>query len=138
MKIQHHDRWRSFFATLCLFAVALLYAPLGGAAWSLYSAACCTSGQCPIHGHHHQNSPASSPNPMDCGHEMPGTSKCTLSCCHNSEHSVVAPVLFVLPPIVNISAPSELNSSVIFPTASVDLRSLGPLSPPPRLSSAAA
>ena len=138
MKIPQQDRWRSFFATLCLVAVVLLYAPLAGAAWSLNSAACCTSGQCPVHGYHHQRAPASSRNPIGCGHEMPGMSKCTMSCCHNSDHPAIAPVLFVLPPAVNVSAPSSFKSSITFFKPSNDLRSIEPLSPPPRLFAAAA
>ncbi len=140
MKIPQQDRRRSFFATLCLVAVVLLYAPLAGAAWSLNSTACCTVGQCPVHGYHHQHSPASSRKQglMDCGREMPGMSKCTMSCCHDSDHPAIAPVMFVLPPAVSVSAPSSLKSCITFSKPSNDLRSIEPLSPPPRLSAAAA
>jgi hypothetical protein len=138
MKIQHQDRWRSFFATLCLVAVMLLYAPLAGAAWSLYSVACCTSGQCLIQGHHHQHSPVSSRNPMDCGHEMPGRSRCSISCCHNPDRTAIALLVFVLPPEITVSEPCLLKSSITLSKPSNDLHSIEPLSPPPRLFSAAA
>src|SRR5712692_10316628 len=134
MKIPHQDRLRSLFATLCFVAVVLLYAPFAAAAWSSYQSACCTSGQCPISGHHHHQSPAGPKNHMDCGHEMPGMSKCTMSCCHNSDHPALAPVLFLLPPAVNVSAPTGFKSSIALSTPVNDLRSIEPLSPPPRLS----
>src|ERR1700752_2498757 len=100
MTAQHQNRWRSFFATLCLVAAVLLYAPLGGAAWLLYSGACCTSGgKCPIHGHHHTQTPATSGHAMDCGHEMPGMAQCSMSCCHNPDRPPrPSPLLLLVAP----------------------------------------
>jgi hypothetical protein len=138
MTIRQQNRWRSFHAIACMFAVALLFAPLVAAAWSSYSAACCTSGQCPIHGHHHQHSSSGSENPMDCGHQMPGMAACSMSCCQNMDRPAISPGLFVLP------APLTLAASTIFaPFISLRepqnfLRSIKPLSPPPRFSPAAA
>jgi len=98
MTFRNQNRWRSFFATLCLVAVVLLYAPVGGAAWLLYSSACCTHGaQCPIHGHHHEQTPDNPEHAMDCGHKMPAIAQCSMSCCQNPDRPAVAPAIFVLP-----------------------------------------
>jgi len=118
--------------------IALLYAPLAGAAWSSYQMACCTSGQCPIPGHHHEKSPAAPANHMDCGHDMTGMMACSMSCCHDSDRSLFAPIVFVLPPptanaaVAVTKSPIELANPLDFP------RSIEPLSPPPRFVSAAA
>jgi len=121
-----------------LLVVVLLYAPLAGAAWSSYQSACCTSGQCPIPAHHHQKTPAEHANHMDCGHDMTGMMACAMSCCHDSDRSLVTSIAFVLPPAVAVAAsaaiesPIELANPLDFPC------SIEPLSPPPRFVSAAA
>jgi hypothetical protein len=138
MKSARQSRRRSIAAGICLLAVVLLYAPLAGAAWSSRQMACCASGQCPIPAHHHQNSPAAPANHMDCGHEMAGMTACSMSCCHDSDRSLVASMAFVLPPpavaaeATSIKSPIELAKPLDFP------RSIEPLSPPPRFLSAAA
>jgi len=137
MTLRDRQRWRSISASICLLVVVLLYAPLAGAAWSSYQSACCMSGQCPIPGHHHQKTPAAPANHMDCAHDMSGMMACTMSCCHNSDRSLVTSIAFVLPPSVTVAAlaaiksPVELAKPLDFP------RSIEPLSPPPRFSSAA-
>src|SRR5260370_7346365 len=82
MTLRDQHRRRSISASICLFVVVLLYAPLAGAAWSSYQSACCTSGQCPIPGHHHQKTPAPPPNhippPPDTSRIIP----CSLSFLH--------------------------------------------------------
>src|SRR5690348_14787251 len=139
MIVQHQNRWRSFFATLCLVAVVLLYAPLGGAAWLLYSGACCTSGgQCPIHGHHHTQTPATSGHAMDCGHKMPGMAQCSVSCCQNPDRPAVASAIFVLPAPVTVSAAATFESLTAFSGPRNSVISFEPLSPPPRLPAVAA
>jgi hypothetical protein len=134
------NRRRSIAASICLLTVVLLYAPLAGAAWSSYQAVCCLSGQCKIPAHHHQKTPATPANHMDCGHdghEMSGIMDCAMSCCHDSDRSLVTSIAFVLPPDVAaapsaaITSPIELAKPVNF------LRSIEPLSPPPRFVSAA-
>jgi len=141
MQTVRQNRLRSIAASICLLTVVLLYAPLAGAAWSSYQSACCMSGQCKIPAHHHQKTPAAPANHMDCGHEgheMSGMMACAMSCCHDSERSLVTSIAFVLPPnvpaeaSVAITSPIELAKSLNF------LRSIEPLSPPPRLVSAAA
>jgi len=92
MKSALHKRRRSISASICLLVVILLYAPLGGAAWTAYQSACCTSGQCPIAAHHHQKAPIAPANHMDCGHDMPGMIACAMSCCHDSDGSLLTSI----------------------------------------------
>lgn len=139
MTLRHQNRWRSSVATLCLVAVALLYAPFGAAAWALSSRSCCTSGaQCPIHGHHHMQRPASPGHAMDCGHEMAAMGKCSISCCHNPDRPAVAPFIFVLPAPVTVSATATFESLTALSRPENSFTSLEPLSPPPRFSTLAA
>jgi len=138
MQTARYNRWRSISASICLLMVILLYAPLAGAAWSSHQMACCASGQCPIPAHHHQKTPAAPADHMDCGHEMAGRTACSMSCCHDSDRSLVASMAFVLPPsavaaeATAIKSPIELTKPLDFP------RSIEPLSPPPRFILAAA
>lgn len=139
MTARPQNRLRSLFAMLCLVAVVLLYAPLGGAAWSLYSSACCTSGaECPIHGHRHAQVPARSDNAMDCGHDMPAMTQCSMSCCHNPDSPALAPVIFVLPAPFGASAAIGSEALVLAPGPQNTFYSIEPLSPPPRISLLAA
>src|SRR5882672_12471685 len=112
MESPRHRRWRSISTSICLLVVVLLYAPLAGAAWSSYQASCCTSDQCPIAGHHHQKAPAAPANQMDCGHDMPGMMACSMSCCHDSERSMVSAIAFVLPSPVAVIAPDGIKSLI--------------------------
>jgi hypothetical protein len=138
MQTARQNRRRSLSASICLLVVVLLYAPLAGAAWTAYQSACCTNGQCPIAAHHHQRAPVAPANHMDCGHDMPGMVACAMSCCHESDRSLLASVAFVLPPtmaaatVTAIKSPIELTKPFDFP------RSLEPVSPPPRFVFAAA
>lgn len=137
MQTAGHNRRRSISAGICLVAVVLLYAPLAGAAWSSYQMACCMSGQCPIPAHHHQKNPTAPANHMHCEHDMSGMMACSMSCCHDSERSLVTSMAFVLPPpaivaaMAGIKSPIEVAKPLDFP------RSIEPLSPPPRFLSAA-
>jgi hypothetical protein len=138
MIIRRQNRSRSFFAAICLLAVALLYAPLAAAAWSSYATACCGSDQCPIKEHHHQQSPAPPENHMDCGHEMARLSACTMSCCQNSDRQAITSMAFVLPSAVSVPPLAAFASAFEFPKLPDSLLSIAPLSPPPRLSPPAA
>ena len=137
MPTARQTRRRSISASICLLMVALLYAPFAGTAWVSYLTACCKSGQCPIAAHHHQRAPTAPASHMDCGHDMPGMMTCAVSCCHDSDRSLVTPVAFVLPPalvaadVAARKSPIELAKPLDFP------RSIEPLSPPPRLLPAA-
>jgi hypothetical protein len=138
MESGNHKRWRTVSASICLLVVALLYAPLAGTAWASYKASCCTADQCLITGHHHQKAPAAPANQMDCGHDMPGMMACSMSCCHDSERSIVSGIAFVLPSPVFAMPPIEIKSPIEPAKLLNFLRSLEPLSPPPRLAPAAA
>jgi hypothetical protein len=118
--------------------VVLLYAPLAGAAWASRQMACCASGQCPIPAHHHQKTPAAPANHMDCGHEMAGMTACSMSCCHDSDRSLVASMAFVLPPSTVADKATAIKSPIQLAKPSDFPRSIEPLSPPPRFLSAAA
>jgi hypothetical protein len=137
MQIARQNLRRSISASICLLMVVLLYAPLAGAAWSSYVSACCMSGQCPIAAHHHQKIPSAPANHMDCGHDMLGMMACAISCCHDSDRSLVTSIAFVLPPsltpdrMVAIKSPIEYAWPLDFP------RSVEPVSPPPRCLSSA-
>jgi hypothetical protein len=138
MTLREQHRRRSISASICLLVVVLLYAPLAGAAWASYQSACCMSGQCSIPAHHHQKAPAAPANHMDCEHDMGGMMACAMSCCHDSDRSLVTPIAFVLPPSLAVAAPAAIKS--LFELAKpLDFpRSIAPLSPPPRLVSMAA
>jgi hypothetical protein len=138
MTVQSQNRSRFFCSIACMLAMALLYAPLAVAAWSSYQAACCTSGQCPIKGHHHHQTPAVPENHMDCGHEMFGMSACSMSCCHYPERAVVSSSVFVFPAPIKILEPSALHTHIDSTKLTDLLRSVEPLSPPPRFLSVAA
>ncbi len=138
MHTVRHNRSRSISASICLLVVVLLYAPLAGAAWSSYRSACCTSGQCPIPAHHHQKTPAEHANHMDCGHDMTGMMACTMSCCHDSDRSLVTSIAFVLPPSVAVAASAAIESPIELAKPFDFPCSIEPLSPPPRFVSAAA
>jgi hypothetical protein len=137
MQTVRQNRRRSIYASICLLAVALLYAPLAGTAWASYQSSCCTAGQCPIAAHHHQKAPATPANHMDCGHDMGGMMACSMSCCHDSDRSLLTSIAFVLPAttasvaVAFIQSPIEFAKPLDFP------RSIEPPSPPPRFGAAA-
>jgi len=95
--------------------------------------ACCTGDHCPIEQHHHQKKQAAPHADMDCGHEMGEMTKCALSCCQNSEQPLVTAVAFVLPDAAFSSAPISIVGVTETAQALEILRSIRPLSPPPRL-----
>jgi hypothetical protein len=124
-------------AWVCLLAIGLLYAPLGGAAWASRAMACCTGDHCNIPEHHHQKT---SPHPAadtNCGHDMSGMSECSMSCCQNPERPLVTALLFVLPPLTWALAPIQVTGGVrISPSAELP-RFTQPLLHPPRVAAAA-
>jgi hypothetical protein len=141
MQTVRQNRHRFIAASICLLAVVLLYAPLAGAAWSSYQSSCCMSGQCKVPAHHHHKAPAAPANPMDCdhdGHDMSGMMACAMSCCHDSERSLVTSIAFLLPPALAAAVPLAVTSSVELAKSVNFLRSIEPLSPPPRFFFAAA
>ena len=128
-------------AWFCLLAVAVLYAPLAGAAWLAHSMDCCAGGYCPIAAHHHhkqQPAPLQRPSPMDCGHDMSGlggTMSCSMSCCQDAARPALIPGSFLLPE-VNLALVATEVFRPVHRTNSLELsRFIRPLSPPPRFSS---
>jgi len=140
MQTAPYDLRRFLSASLCLLAVILLYAPIAAAAWSSYSAACCNTSQCPIKAHHHQSqkSPASSEYHMDCGHDMAEMSACSMSCCQNTERPAMASLAFVLPAALSFTGPAVRKAPFQSAKPLDFLRSIQPLSPPPRFEAAVA
>ena len=69
---------------------------------------------------------------------MPGMMACSMSCCHDSESSMVSAVAFVLPSPVVVVALAGSKSPIEAAKPLDFLRSLEPLSPPPRFAAAAA
>jgi len=93
-----------FPQAICLFVVwSLLYAPLAGAHGRGQSA-CCASG--------HADSWASSPETSRRHRKSNGLRSmnksgmmtCSMSCCHDSDRSLVTSIAFVLPPSVAVAA----------------------------------
>src|SRR5258708_4600591 len=121
---------------MCLFAAVALYAPLAGAAWSAHAMSCCTGNYCPIPRHHHQKKQASPHSEMDCGRDMGEMMNCSMSCCQGSEKPLVTAVAFVLPDLAFASAPISVASAAGTLQSPEILRSLRPLSPPPRFAHA--
>ncbi len=126
-------------ACVCLLAVLFLYAPLAGAAWTAHVAACCASDHCPIpqHHQHHDRAPVTPSHAMDCGHDEAGMTACKMSCCQNPDRPAISGVAFVMPPVVSLTAPGTVQSAIRVAKQAPFLRSVEPLSPPPRYTAAA-
>jgi hypothetical protein len=128
-------RPRMAAAWFCLLAVALLHAPLAGAALLAYGVDCCVGGFCnvPEH-HHHKQPPAGSQHsaPMDCGQDTSGMASCSISCCKDPVRPALIPGAFLLPSLSFAPAAAEVLRSVQL-TSSVEIsRFVKPISPPPR------
>src|SRR5262249_55804003 len=86
-----------FAARFCLLAVALLYAPLAGAAWANHAVACCSGDHCAIPQHHHSKAPPQPAAHEDCDHDASGLVACSMSCCENADQPVLTAMIFLLP-----------------------------------------
>jgi hypothetical protein len=75
---------------------------------------------------------------MDCSHEMAGMMACTMSCCQDADRSMVASVVFVLPPAARPAARIAIARIAEAPRPLEFPRTFEPLSPPPRVEVAAA
>ncbi len=73
---------------------------------------------------------------MDCGHHPGGSgiAYCSMSCCHESSHSFLSAVIFVLPEPAIVSQPAQAMSAPVDFAPMEFVRSFEPLSPPPRAS----
>jgi hypothetical protein len=139
VRTKRQERVRSAAAGLCLLAVALLYAPMAGAAFLAYSADCCVGGFCniPAH-HHHKQPPAQSEDsaPMDCGHDMSGLTPCSMSCCKDPSRPAIVPGAFLIPEQNFLPAAGEVLHPVHLGSPLQISRFVKPLSPPPRFAAA--
>src|SRR5579863_4043326 len=137
MRTQRRTRHPILGPSFCLVAVLLMYAPFAAFAYSARTMSCCTGDHCPIREHHHQAMPIGSNDAMDCGHDMSGMTACTMSCCHQTDRPVLAPVAFLLPELTSTSALSSATLPVGMLKQNDLPRATKPLSPPPRFYSAA-
>lgn len=129
--------WRTFAAWVCLLAVALLYAPLAGAAWSSRSMSCCTGDHCDIPQHHHRQAPSQPVSHEDCDHGASELTPCSMACCQNPDKPMVTAMAFVLPPLAFVPAQVMVTRAGETVHAIEIPRTTQPLSPPPRVSGAA-
>ena len=124
----------------CLLAVILLWAPLWAAAWQAQGMACCNGAMCSAHQHSRSRdskaNQSSAQTPTDCDHGGHARlTPCTLSCCQNQDHALLASVIFVLPQLAQVSLPPDTLAPVSQVTPSHYSRFFDPLFPPPRISS---
>jgi hypothetical protein len=126
---------------ICLLAVALMYAPLAGAAW-LVNSDCCAAGFCKVPAHHqaghgaaHTQQMASPDREMKCEHDGNGRMACSMSCCQDSVRPALMPVAFILPAATIVSGPGTTLRPVPVTAVSAIPQFVEPLSPPPRLAS---
>ena len=128
-------RFRTAAGWLCLLAVALLYAPLAGAALLVCGVNCCVAGFCNVpehHRHKQQPTPSEESAPTDCGHNVRGMTPCSMSCCKDPARPALIPGAFVLPPASFVPAMGKVLRPVQVASALEISRFVRPLSPPPR------
>lgn len=129
-----------------MLAVALIYAPMAGAALIAHGMDCCTGGYCKIPAHHHkqktqqtaeQHPPIWHSDGMNCEHEMGGMAmtSCSMTCCQDPSRPALVPVAFVLPAASLAPEPSDAIRCLKIAGAIEIQRFARPLSPPPRFES---
>src|ERR1700687_767302 len=119
-------------AVCCLLAVASFYSPLVAAVSAATGMSCCTGRQCSIALHHHTPSNGQA---HDCDHQAPTLSACSMSCCRDSERTLLPHTgLFIVPQFTFLigQAPPKVVSTAAYPPQLTFLPD--PLSPPPRTS----
>jgi hypothetical protein len=123
-------RFRVFAAWACLLAVASLFTPLAGAAWSASAMDCCTGDHCTIPEHHHRKAAAH----LDCDHDNSGgLTECSMSCCQDQDRPFATAMNFVMPVLpdssaaIHVTRADNARGSIEIP------RSVLPLLPPPRI-----
>jgi hypothetical protein len=123
------SRFRLLGAWVCLLAVASLFAPLAGAAWSTSAMDCCTGDHCTIPKHHHHKAAAH----LNCDHDNAGgRTECSMSCCQDEERFLATAMIFVMPLLAMSSAPLHVTPA-LEASRSIEIpRSVQPLVPPPR------
>jgi len=133
MRAARHNSRQLFPAWICIFAALCLYAPLAVAAWPA-SASCCDGNRCAVPTHTHGNAKSETGRAMQCKHGAASMANCSMACCQQQEGTPIAPVTFVMPPPVALSAPVADASRVCILEPNEFSRSAEPLSPPPRTS----
>jgi len=137
---------RKMAAWVCLLAVMFLWAPLWAMALQANGVGCCADGFCARSAHGHQKTgraaagqPAPAETPMECEYhgraakDRPDAMRCSMSCGHENSDLLTAAVVFVLPVTAPVSVPLDATSAPIELTASEFMRSIEPVSPPPRI-----
>ena len=69
---------------------------------------------------------------MPCEHGANGMANCGMSCCDQQEHAAIAPVAYVVPAATSLAVPVLLARETSTAQPVEFLRSIEPLSPPPR------
>jgi len=124
-------RFRLLAAWVCLLAVASLFAPLVGAAWSTSAMECCAGDHCTIPKHHHRKAAAN----LDCDHDNAGAlTECSMSCCQDEDRPFATAMNFVMPVPTASSAAIHVTRAMDAPRSIEIPRSVQPLVPPPRIS----
>jgi hypothetical protein len=135
MALSKNGWLRKFGGYLCLLGVMLIYAPQGLLAWWTGTGACCKSSYCPIPEHHRLSKPPASTehDGMECQHSTPGFRACTMSCCHEKENALMAPVTFLLEQSAELHKTTLVSRLSLAGSSKNSVQSFEPLSPPPRL-----
>ena len=125
-------------ACVCLIAVLLLWAPLWASAFQAKSMACCDGAMCPLHGNapkknSQENNTAKETQPTMCEHHArQAAMDCSVGCCHPADPAATSAVVFVLPALSGLSAPSLLGQTSPALSSVVNSVAFEPVSPPPR------
>jgi hypothetical protein len=135
---QRQRRFQVAAGWICLFALALLYAPMAGAVLLAHESDCCAGGYCkvPMHRHGTQgNAPEHQPprqlDGTSCDHNK-GMQDCSMSCCHDPARPALIPTAFVLPSATFAPERGETLRNLPVIRTSEILRYTRPASPPPR------
>jgi hypothetical protein len=129
MSSSKQSRYRLLAAWMCLLAVAMLFAPLAGAAWMVRAMSCCTGDHCAIPQHHHRATVDA-----DCDHGSGGgLTNCSMACCQDQDRPFATAMTFVLPPLAVSSAPMSITRATAALRSTEIPRSIRPLLPPPRI-----
>jgi len=93
---------------------------------------------CPLHGNapkknSQENNTAKETQPAMCEHHArQAAMDCTVGCCHPADPAATSAVVFVLPALSGLSAPSLLGQTSPALSSVVNSVAFEPVSPPPR------
>ncbi len=125
-------------AWVCLIALMLLWSPVWAAAWQSTRMSCCDGGMCAAQGHTkhiYDSEPATSrQSPITCEHRGGSDiDQCSMSCCRSESPSLVASIVFVLPPALLLSRSPNFVTSFVPGAKREILPATKPPDRPPRL-----